>query len=162
MSDQASASAVPSAAFPPSVPLYSSFGLDTSFAGPQPPPGTWGVPQSGFNTYLPDPSPASSPCQVLAEALKKYADGNTETKVSCLNMLKKQDESRQQLHVAFMDFFRHENVCHDQAKQTISDLFDGYGATEAISDVLSAQRPPFFGNPPVVSTVSAVFRMAQC
>lgn len=112
------------------------------------------VAQRGFNTYLPDPSPASSPCQVLAEALKKYADGNTETKVSCLNMLKKQDESRQQLHVAFMDFFRHENVCHDQAKQTISDLFDGYGATEAISDVLSAQRPPFFGNPPVVSICS--------
>lgn len=98
-------------------------------------------PQGVLDTENPFGSQQSPSCQTLAEALKRYMENNAETKVSCLDMLKKQEESRQQLHVAFMDFLHRENVRHDQAKQTLSGLFDGAGTTEVISDVLRALGP---------------------
>lgn len=87
-------------------------------------------PQSAFHTESPSSSSQqSTPCQIMAEALKRYTEINTATKAECLGVLTKQEESRQQLQVAFQEFLHSEAVLHGQAEQKISALFDAAGAT---------------------------------
>lgn len=93
-------------------------------------------PQSTLHTENPSsPSQQSTPCHTMAEALKRYTESNTATKAECLGALTKQEQSRQQLQVAFQEFLHREYALHDQATQTLSALLDAAGPTNDHSTV---------------------------